>query len=95
MLRRDLVGQNRARPARVHVAAPDAVEVEGGAVVLHLEHRVRIVGDEPAHPEVLGGDLQVDAAGPPPQVGRLELLQRLHAFEEPVDLRRVPVVRDQ
>ena len=67
VLRGDLVGQNRAGASRIHVAAPDAVEVHRRAIARHLQERERIVRDEARDAEVLGRDLHVDAlrAAPP------------------------------
>jgi hypothetical protein len=55
----DGVGEDGTGAAGVHVAAPDAVEVEGGAEGRHLEDGVGVVGDEAGDADVFGHLLEV------------------------------------
>ena len=95
VLRGDLVGQNRPGATRIHVAAPDAIQIERGAERCMRSIVERIVRDVARDADVGGCHLHVSPGCRGLEILDLRFGQRSHVFEKAVDERRVAVVRHE
>ena len=95
MLRGDLVGQDGASAAGVHVAAPDAVEVEGGAEATIVGDLVGVVGHEASDTAVLSHAGEVHVGGLGLQLLLLHCSGLFLTFKEAFDERSVAIGRGE